>query len=291
MVAVSKKPGRLEKISSMVREVIESGHVSKSQLASLHGLVNFAGGYTLGYQLKPTARMLSLALSSVGPGTRADLRSSCEVALTAIAIARPRVCHSSLCAPLFLYTDGTYEGKEGSWGAIVIDTVCQRRWVFSGRVPELILKRWADAMGDQLICQVEAYAVAIMLFALRGTLNGRSVLAFIDNDPCRFAFIRRFSPSPALMGLVTLVSILEAANETSIWYERVASSANPADLPSRFAVGEACRRFGCQDKGDVAITSEMQQFLTSRAYDPAIGSAIAETIRAESDVLRDITSK
>ena len=120
-------------------------------------------------------------------------------------------------------------------------------------------------------------------------LTGRSILAFIDNDPCRFAFIRRFSPSPALMGLVTLVSILEAANETAIWYERVASSANPSDLPSRDAVAEACRRFGCEDKGDVAITAEMQRFLTSRLYVPELGAAIAEAVRAEADLWKDLT--
>ena len=104
VVAVSNKPGRLEKISSMVREVIEPDHVSKSPPASLHGLVNFAGGYTVGYQLKPTARMLSLALSSAGPGTMADLQSSCEVALT--AICNGQAPHLSLileCTPSSLY--------------------------------------------------------------------------------------------------------------------------------------------------------------------------------------------
>ncbi|CAE7430070.1 Xab2 [Symbiodinium pilosum] len=194
VVAVGNKPGRLEKIAEMLKAVIASDHASKSQLASLHGLVNFAGGYTLGYQLKPTARMLALALSRASPGTTADLRSSCEVALTSIAL-------------------------------------------------------------------VEAYAVAIMLFALRGMLTGRSILAFIDN----------------------------AANETAIWYERVASSANPSDLPSRDAVAEACRRFGCEDKGDVAITAEMQRFLTSRLYVPELGAAIAEAVRAEADLWKDLT--
>ena len=222
VVAVGNKPGRLEKIADMLKAVTASDHTTKSQLASLHGLVNFAGGYTLGYQLKPTARMLALALSRANPGTSAELKSSCEVALTSIALARPRLCQSSLRPPIILHTDGAYEGRDVTWGAIVIDRSCQSRWVFSGRVPASLLRHWGNIAGEQLICQVEAYAVAIMLYALRGMLSGRSVLAFIDNDPCRFAFIKRFSPAPALMGLVTIVSILEAANETAVWYERVA---------------------------------------------------------------------
>eukprot|EP00439_Symbiodinium_sp_Y106_P018100 s11084_g2.t1 len=165
-------------------------------------------------------------------------------------------------------------------------------------VPRALLNHWAGSSGDQLICQVEAYAAAIMLFALRGTLRGRNILAFIDNGAARFAFIRRFSPSSASMGLVTLVSILEAANEVALWYERVAlwyervaSSANPADLPSRGATIEACNRFNCVDKGDVAITTEMTQFLTSKAYEPAIGRAITEAVRAEGDLLADFAAK
>ena len=194
VVAVGNKPGRFEKIAELLKTVIASDHASKSQLASLHGLVNFGGGYTLGCQLKSTARMLALALSRANPGTHADLKSSCEVALTSIALARPRICQSSLQPPILLYTNGAYEGSECTWGAIVIDRARQCRWAFSGRVPGPLLKHWGDITGEQLICQVEAYAVAIMLFALRGP----SVLAFVDNDPCRFAFIRRFSPSPAL---------------------------------------------------------------------------------------------
>ena len=139
VIEVGNKPGRLEKIAGMLRAIISSDHTSKSQLASVHGLVNFAGGYILGYQLKPTARMLSLALSKAHPGPQTDLRSSCEVALTSIAMARPRVCRADLSPPLLMYTDGAYEGKEGAWGAIVVDPLHGSRWVFGGMVPRALL--------------------------------------------------------------------------------------------------------------------------------------------------------
>ena len=66
----------------------------------------------------------------------------------------------------------------------------------------------------------EAYALAITLFGLRGFLTGRSVIAFIDNDPCRMGLIKRYSPSLPMMGLISLVSLLEGSLATTVWYER-----------------------------------------------------------------------
>ena len=45
----------------------------------------------------------------------------------------------------------------------------------------------------------------------------------------------------------------------------------------------------CEDKGDVAITAEVQRFLTSRLYVPELGAAIAEAVRAEADLWKDLT--
>ena len=107
----------------------------------------------------------------------------------------------------------------------------------------MLLDHWREHAGKQVICQVEAYAVAMVLYGLRGALRARSIVAHIDNDPCRFGFIKRASPSSCLMALIALVSLLEGACETALWYKRVPSKSNPADLPSRFQVEEVARRF------------------------------------------------
>ena len=60
---VANKPGRLDKICEMLSSIVRGEAIAKSHVASLHGLINVAGGYILGYELKPTARLLSKALS------------------------------------------------------------------------------------------------------------------------------------------------------------------------------------------------------------------------------------
>ena len=62
-ISVANKPGRLGKISELLRAVVRGDEITKTHSASLHGLINFAGCSFLGYDLKPTARLLSKALS------------------------------------------------------------------------------------------------------------------------------------------------------------------------------------------------------------------------------------
>ena len=154
------------------------------------------------------------------------------MALDVIGLCKPRVCLASARQPIILYTDGAFENDVGTWGSLLVDPETGDRWLFGGQVPQPLINRWHEAAGEQVICEIEAYALAITVFGLRGFLGNRSVVAFIDNEPCRMGFIKRYSPSVAMMGLISLVSLLEASLCTTMWYERVPSKSNPADLPS-----------------------------------------------------------
>ena len=79
-IQVANKPGRLAKIAELLKPIIAGEPVTRSQLASLQGLINFAGGYVLRFELKPTARMLSRALSGPFQGNTPALREACSLA-------------------------------------------------------------------------------------------------------------------------------------------------------------------------------------------------------------------
>ena len=284
-IKVSNKPGRLAKLAEMLKPIIDGEPVTRSQLASLHGLINFAGGYVLGFELKPTARMLSKALSGVFLGNTPALREVCTLASDILGMCKLRVCPASVLPPVILYSDGAFEKGIGTWGALMIDPVSSHRWIFGGQVPDRLMQHWHATAGEQVICEVEAYALAITLFGLRGFLTGRSVVAFIDNDPCRIGLVKRYSPSSPMMGLISLVSLLESSLCTSLWYERVPSKSNPADLPSRMLHQEACSRFGAVLKGDVACTSVIQDFLLADSYSSRLSKALTEALTFEVGLL------
>eukprot|EP00439_Symbiodinium_sp_Y106_P025560 s8862_g3.t1 len=171
----------------------------------------------------------------------------------------------------------------GTWGAVLVDKLLGARWAFGGTVDSSLLGHWRCDAGDQVICQVEAYALAIVLYGIRGSVKGRSILAFIDNDPCRYGFIKRYSPSASLLRVISLVALLEGSLEALLWFERVPSKSNPADLPSRGQTVEACRRFRLEDKGDIALTSTMKDFLCAQSYEPTLARATLESTRLEAD--------
>ena len=222
-IVVSNKPGRLARIAELLKPIAEGSEVSKAQLASLHGLINFAGGYVMGFELKPTARMLSKALTGPFMGNTDALRRACALALDVIGMCKPRVCLATTRKPIILYTDGAFDDDIGSWGSLVVDPESGVRWLFGGQVPQMLIERWHELAGEQVICEIEAYALAITVFGLRGFLGHRSVIAFVDNEPCRLGLIKRYSPSLPMMGLISLVSLLEGSLCTSMWYERVPS--------------------------------------------------------------------
>ncbi|CAE7779383.1 unnamed protein product [Symbiodinium sp. CCMP2592] len=113
---VENKAGRLEKIAELLRTVAQGGAVTRSDVASLHGLINFAGGLIMGFELKPTSRMLSRALSGPFQGSTLELRLACALALDVIAQCRPKRCPATILPPIVLYTDGAFEKGRGTWG-------------------------------------------------------------------------------------------------------------------------------------------------------------------------------
>ncbi|CAE7244295.1 RE1 [Symbiodinium sp. CCMP2592] len=271
---VENKAGRLEKIAALLRAVAQGGAVTRSDVASLHGLINFAGGLIMGFELKPTSRMLTRALSGPFLGNMPELRQACELALDVIAQCRPKRCPATILPPVVLYTDGAFEKGRGTWGAILVDAYTSSRWVFGGEVCKPLMDHWGREAGAQVICQVEAYALAITLFGIRGFLKGRSVLAWIDNNACLYGFVKRYSPSASLMRLISLGALMESSMEALMWFERVPSKSNPADLPSRGLFAQACDRFQAINKGDVAATDTMLDFIRAPNYEPKLAQAL-----------------
>ena len=70
-------------------------------------------------------------------------------------------------------------------------------------------------------------------------------MLFVDNDSARHALIKGGSPSQASAQLVGLFWTAEAHLRSYVWVERVASSSNIADGPSRLEFVEV-RRLGAE---------------------------------------------
>jgi hypothetical protein len=254
---VGNKPERLLRIERLIDRAAQEGKVTSSAAASIHGLLNFASGFSLGKALQPAAQGFSSLATGVElqPAVFADL---CEHALTILRSLRPRkVATSDEPVPIIIYTDGAFGEDLADWGAILIDPATQTRVCFAGKVPSFLLEAWRGLVGEQLICQIEMYAVLCIRWQARHLLHGRRAILFIDNEPCRYCLIKGRSPSDPLFRMAHACSCLEGAMPCYLWYERIASYCNPADLPSRRRTAEACQKWNLGFGGDVSLPAEL----------------------------------
>ena len=138
-------------------------------------------------------------------------------------------------SPILVWTDGSWDPTSGfaGVGSVILDTRTGVSLVQEGSVPERLLRRWKDEVGDQIICEMELYAVLMTRAGLPNLLAGRRVIFFIDNEAARSVIIRGQSKSSAMHNLAIALAVVEAAAPCISWIERVPSASNVADYPSR----------------------------------------------------------
>ena len=57
-------------------------------------------------------------------------------------------------------------------------------------VPEPIVTKWCQEVGDHIICQIELYAMVCLRKMLADRLTRRRSIFFVDNDSARYSIIK-----------------------------------------------------------------------------------------------------
>ena len=132
---VGNKQERLERIGRMISQVATEGKVLQSTAASIHGLLNFASGFTLGKSLQMAAHGFSLLASGFTLPAE-SLKDLCNHSLIILKTLQPRNIELPInFSPVIIYTDGAFDAERATWGVIVVDTLTSTRLCFAGAVP------------------------------------------------------------------------------------------------------------------------------------------------------------
>jgi hypothetical protein len=178
-VILRNKEGRVEKIASKIVKVKDSGVMSLSDAQEIHGLLNFATGYFAGRSLKYACfRIFSL----VDKGDRhlPQLQSWCDEALLLLDSVKPRTIPVSIStSTVLVFTDGSWESNVAGLGAVLLNESTGNRLVVQDRVQDGLLDLWRDLVGDQLICQIELFAMVLVRWEWQLELSNRWVLLFV----------------------------------------------------------------------------------------------------------------
>ena len=138
--------------------------------------------------------------------------------------------------PVLLFTDGSFElGFSGSFagvgGVIFVPTCNFVAYFFAENDGEYLQLLTADSANPIAIIELIAVAFAVTLW--RNHLANNSVLGFVDNDAAKFAPVKGYSVNPWMAALVEAACDVEISQRALLYWERVPSSSNIADDPSR----------------------------------------------------------
>ena len=105
---------------------------------------------------------------------------------------------------------------------------------FGIRISARIVNRWAGQNKKKmLINQAELFPALLARTTWSSHLRERKCIHFVDNDGCRDALIKGYSPVECSGHLLGAVWSVDEALQMYSWFCRVPSESNVADGPSR----------------------------------------------------------
>lgn len=265
-VKVSNKPSRLVKLKELLAAMKQNRHISKSEAQSMHGLLNYASGFFLGQSLKTASRAFANLVARPHGADGDEVAKLCDFTHAMLEISKPRSwnCWSDDW-PIIVFTDGAYEDPKGTWGAVVFEPGDGKTSTYAGDVPSRLMEGWKKLAGEQIICQIEAFAVLLIRQRFSEAWKEKRAIFFVDNEAARFSLIKGSSPSPSMQLIAHLFHQLDASSPLMVWIERVPSASNIADLPSRGKWEETLKIVGGTFEGDIKLPDHMvEELVTSK---------------------------
>lgn len=244
---LANKPGRIERICNMLREVINDGFIAKNRASEIQGHLNFAAGFyvskALQFLVSSFGRLADIPRCLV----KGDLNLLCNLTINMLNSLEPRFFRAgSMNDPLLTFTDGAWESGAAGAGAVVYDPSLGRTFSFEIEVPKKLIDLWVAETGEQIISQIEMFALLCVRFKYADRLHNRVGISWIDNESAKYACIKGTSLSHSMLVLCRVLQQIEVEKPSSVWYERVSSHSNPGDMPSRSQNDRASKLFSAQ---------------------------------------------
>ena len=86
--------------------------------------------------------------------------------------------------------------------------------------------------------QLEILPVLIARRLWSSRCSERALLTFCDNEAAKGALVAAYSPQPLAAAILSEVANCDVKDGALVWYDRVPTSSNVADAPSRMEVPE-----------------------------------------------------
>ena len=237
-VRFSNTESRREELIAELEAILERGSLNSRDCQRVRGRLQFATGQLFGR----SARAALHVVSKHGSSGFAKLQSECveafELLLSLLRANRQRVISRSLNNVVHVYVDASFEPNDGHSG---LGGVCYNAdgetlmWFGCGAPSWMIdeLMHFEESEKETVIFELECLALLMAFKLFQAALGHSNIVAFTDNEGVLGTVVRCWSSNK--FGSLCARAICKIEDRLSIfcWYERVPSSSNPADGPSR----------------------------------------------------------
>ena len=138
---------------------------------------------------------------------------------------------------MHIYVDASFEpnGHCGLGGVVFSSSGAPLSWLEHNVDDQCItaLRTEGSRAKETVIFELEALVLSICLDVFRPFVDRKGVVIFTDNEGVFGCFVRGHSDDIMCTPLIDFFARCEESLETICWIDRVPSSSNPADDPSR----------------------------------------------------------
>jgi hypothetical protein len=235
LIRISNKPGRIESIKALAKEILKHGRLGFRGALSLRGKLTYAEGQLFFRASAPICRLLSIwAKVSTERKLSEELSEAIGSIGETLEMSGPRVIKENTGQrPVLVFTDGACEEESTSIGGVLFHDDDQVE-AFGAEIHPDTLAQWkTKECQKQVIGQAEIYPMAVARVTWAEKLRGRKVIFFVDNDSARIASIKGYSPVLPSLRIIMENVKWDCIHDCASWYGRVPTSSNIADDPSR----------------------------------------------------------
>ena len=236
-VRFSNTEERRFEVTRDIQEILKTSKLGKSEGQRLRGRLLFAESQIHGRRSVQQMRVLSKHVH----GFRSDqideeTKDSLRFLHDKLVDGQPRYITPLATKIIHLYCDASYEpGSDtpAGFGCVLVDPDSGSRMFISEFIDRDDVTSWNFAKSKHPIYEFELIAILIGLRTLMSYLQHRAVVVFTDNEGALGSLITCRSDNPFGQYLIGLICGLEESAGAFLWYERVNTASNIADLPSR----------------------------------------------------------
>ena len=235
VLKVQNTQKRIDELVGFLTQVGEQRRLDRHEKLKIRGRLNFADGFLHG---RLGALILKRLIDHAYGSTSYMDESMVNILgwmVKCLQTAGPKVVDAGTVREWCVFSDASYEPEEkkAGLGGVLVDAAGDCTAWFGLQLDQDACNLLGADSKDTIIYELELLAACVALELWAPHLSSSYPVHYGDNDSVRFALIRGVAQGIVAENIMQFHLEVEVSFNSNIWFARVPTEANIADLPSR----------------------------------------------------------